>query len=103
MWKQGLVSFMLQHKEGMMKRDAVAVIGILLRFGVVATPASAAVFVSGTQNDLFFTNFENLFDSTGAWRAPTSIPVVGDYLAGIINVQNVDANSPLSCCPGPWK
>lgn len=86
-----------------MKRYAVAVIGILLSFGVVATPASAQLFVGGADNDAFFNNFENLFDSTGEWLDPATIPVVGNYLAGIINVQNIDANGMTHYFSGPTE
>ncbi len=84
-----------------MKRVLGVVVGTLLGLSALASQASAEIFVADTENDLFFTNFENLWDSTGAWKAPTAAPVVGDYLAGIINVQNIDANSSTHFFQGP--
>lgn len=84
-----------------MKRFTVAVIGILLSLGVVATPASAAVLVADADNTAFFFNFENLFDSTGTLKSPLAAPAVGDYLVGILNVQNVNANSNTHFFQGP--
>ncbi|MBI3997057.1 MAG: PEP-CTERM sorting domain-containing protein [Candidatus Omnitrophica bacterium] len=76
-----------------MKRYAVAVIGILLSLGVVATPASAAVFVAGADNQVFFVNFENLYDSTGKWLNPFTAPVPGQILSGIIGLNGLRVNN----------
>lgn len=76
-----------------MKRVAGWMFGILLGLGVAATPASADIFVGDTNNNVFFRNFENLFDSAGNIRSFTDTPVVGDHLVGIIDVQTIDANS----------
>jgi hypothetical protein len=73
-----------------MKKVLLA-LAVMLGLGVAATPASAALFVAGTDNDAFFNNFENLYDSSGNWRDPSSTPAVGDHLVGIINVQNIDS------------
>jgi len=72
-----------------MKRIAGWMFGILLGLGVVATPASAEIFVPDADNRVFFFNFENLFDANGDLKAPSAAPVVGDHLAGIISVQNI--------------
>lgn len=74
-----------------MKRLGGLLVGLLLGLGAVASQASADVLVLGS-NDLFFNNFENLFDASGTIKSPTATPVVGDYLAGILNVQNVDTD-----------
>jgi hypothetical protein len=44
------------------------------------------------ENALFYRNFENIFDSNGEYKVPgpDSQMVVGDHLAGIINVQNIN-------------
>ena len=65
-------------------------VGLLLLLGV-ASPASAELFVLGTDNEAFFNNFENVYDSDGEWRSPSSIPEVGDFFVGIVNVQNIDS------------
>ena len=78
-----------------MKRVLGLVVGLLVALGV-STPAYAAgEFVINSLNTAFFKGFENLFNSQGQYKAP-SIPVVGDYLAGIFNIQdiNVGGNPP---------
>lgn len=72
-----------------MKRVLGLAVGLLLALGV-STPAHAAnEFVAGTLNTAYFQGFENLFDSTGAIKAP-AIPVIGDHLAGVVNIQHID-------------
>lgn len=76
-----------------MKRMIGVVIGVLLGLGAAASQASAAILVAGTDNDVFFVNFENLYDSTGNFKSVTSLPAKGDYLAGIISANGIRANS----------
>jgi hypothetical protein len=67
-------------------------LGALMSLLTMAPQASAAVsLVIGEDNEGFYNNFENLFDSEGQFKAPTVAGLeVGDHLAGLINVQNID-------------
>jgi len=79
-----------------MKKASQILLALVAGLVLLASQASAsAVFVNGTYNELFFNNFELLFDSDG-----NQIDLVtdyqrgilpGDYFMGIINVQNVDS------------
>lgn len=75
-----------------MKHAVRVLVGALLGF-VVMTPTASAVNLlsAGVDNDVFFTNVENLFDATGRQLPPLTPPAPGMYLAGILNIQNVDA------------
>ncbi len=84
-----------------MKRVVAIVAGTMLSVGLLTSPASASILVVGSDNDFFFNNFENLFDSSGHWKAPSSAPVVGDHLAGIINIQNIDVEGTTHFFAGP--
>ena len=84
-----------------MKRVVGVVVGALVALGVVTTPASATVLVSGSLNTVEFVNFENLFtptlveDGDGGLeliyvrKAEGSLPEIGDVLVGIINANNL--------------
>lgn len=48
--------------------------------------------VPSADNEIFFNNFENIFDSNGNFKGTGTPLVVGDHLVGIINIQNIDAN-----------
>lgn len=43
-------------------------------------------------NEIFFNNFENIFDASGNFKGVGALLAVGDHLAGIINIQNIDAD-----------
>lgn len=60
--------------------------------GTLPGVASAALFIPNATNDLFFNNFENIYDANGNYKTPGSDLEVGDHLVGIFNVQNIDSN-----------
>lgn len=43
-------------------------------------------------NEIFFNNFENVFDASGNFKELSAPLAVGDHLVGIINIQNIDAD-----------
>lgn len=65
----------------------ILVVALLLGLGI-SSQASASILVPG-ENTIIYNNFENLFDSTGAYKALGATPVFGDYLAGIIRVTTI--------------
>ncbi len=76
-----------------MKKIHGVVVGALVGLFMMVPKASAAILQIDELNKIFFNGLENLFDSTGNFKAPTVAGLaVGDHLAGIINVQNITAN-----------
>lgn len=80
---------------------SIVVLGVLMSLVTMAPQASAQLDTDGL-NKIFFAGFENLFDSTGNFKAPT-VPglEVGDYLAGVINVQNITQGPDTVFFAGP--
>lgn len=76
-----------------MRKIATMLAACCLFMGGVSSQADATLLKIGS-NDLFFNNFENLFDSRGNWvdsvnNASRGVQI-GDVFMGIINVQNID-------------
>lgn len=75
--------------SNMLKRIIfVAVLGAIL-----AVPSFASLLTAGGDNEIYFNNFELLFDADGNYKVPGTPIAVGDTLVGIINVQNIDFNN----------
>lgn len=73
-----------------MKRIVGILVGVFLGLVAMVPQVSAGLFFyPGETNEIFFNDYENLFDSTGTVKSPASTPVVGDYLAGIFRVNNI--------------
>ena len=77
-----------------MNENAKRAIGELVVFSIFAFfclvfQTWASELTPDKDNALYFRNFENVFDSDGVYKAPGSQIVVGDHLAGIINVQKI--------------
>jgi|GEM_PF-6381162 len=73
-----------------MKRFAGLLVGVFLGFvGLVPQASAGLFFYPGQVNEILFNDYENLFDSTGLLKSPASLPVAGDYLAGIVQVNRV--------------
>lgn len=72
-----------------------------------ATSASATSLLKLGENDLFFNNFENLYDANGNYvDAATQFTrgiLVGDYLMGILSVQNIDQAGTTHFYQGPTE
>ena len=79
-----------------MKKFKLLIAFLCLTFGIsiMASPAGATLLQNG-DNNLFFLNFETLFDSSGneiqytAGEANSYIAQVGDTFVGIIDVQGI--------------
>lgn len=65
-------------------------LGLVIGLGVGAPRASAQILASG-DNEIFYRNFENLFDASGTLKSPAETPVAGDHYAGIFNVQFISS------------
>ncbi|SEP07454.1 PEP-CTERM sorting domain-containing protein [Nitrosovibrio sp. Nv6] len=64
---------------------------------------AATLFITGTNNQIFFNNFENVYDVNGNYKAPGTALEVGDHLVGIFNVQNIDSNGSTHWFSGPTE
>lgn len=84
------------------KRILLSGVAIMV-FAVFSPPAKAAPLFLAGDNQIFFNNFENLFDSTGAFKPLGSTVVVGDHFMGIFNVQNIDNNGLTHYFSGPTE
>lgn len=76
----------------MKRKLMIAALAGGMGIGSIPGVASAALFVSDATNELFFNNFENVYDANGNYKAPGSTLQVGDHLVGIFNVQNIDSD-----------
>lgn len=74
-----------------MKRVIGFLVGVGLGFGLFTSQASASLLIGGTENQIFFENYEIVFDKDGTAYADQAmvIPVVGDFFTGIFSVQNI--------------
>ncbi len=75
----------------------------MIGMGVLPSSAFAALFVVNTNNQLFFNNFENVYDANGNYKAPGTPIAVGDHLVGIFNVQNIDSQGSTHWFSGPTE
>lgn len=87
----------------MRKKLMMAAIAGGVGIGAMPCVSSAALFVAGTNNQLFFNNFENVYDANGNYKPLGSPLAVGDHLVGIFNVQNIDSNGSSHWFSGPTE
>ena len=74
-------------------RFLTAILSLMVGIGIMATPASALLLQEG-DNNLFYKNFETVFNSSGAeldFNDLDNPPVlqVGDHFVGIIDIQGI--------------
>lgn len=80
-------------------RLASVTAAVLLGLGNAAS--AEVTLVENEDNQVFYFNFENVFDAAGEMK-PVGAPLaVGDHFAGIVNVQNIDVNGATAWDFGP--
>ena len=75
-----------------MKILLMAILSLMLLLCPVANTIAADELLNGVNNEIYFRNFENLFDDNGQYKPPGAPLEVGDHLVGIINIPNIKAN-----------
>lgn len=83
-----------------------AILSLMVGIGIMATPASATLLQVG-DNNLYFKNFETVFDSDGnevefmPGETPTRQLEVGDHFVGIIDIQGITETGTQHWWSGP--
>lgn len=74
-----------------MRKWIVASCAVLLGAGCLVGNAAAISLVAGQNHSIFYLNFENIYDASGAYVAPAPGRgfADGDHLVGIFDVQNI--------------
>ena len=87
----------------MSKKLSIGVIAGVIASGLLPAASGAALFVANSTNQLFFNNFENIYDASGNYKPIGSAAAIGDHLVGIFNVQNIDAGGTTHWFSGPTE
>jgi hypothetical protein len=85
----------------MSKKLMTAILGSALALGLGGWGAGASAELTTGENQIFYQNYENLYTASGQLVTPGTPLVIGDYLVGIINIQNITVGGNTTFFSGP--